>query len=295
VFNSNSDLDLFGNQCGCPQQTLWRLAMVDEPQDHAPDASSDERWNALEELDEWLRTPMLVLSFLWLLLVVVELVWGAFDALETFGTAIWIAFLVEFAVRFALAPEKAAFLSRNWLTVVALIVPAFRLLRAFRILRFTRATRGLRLVRLVGTANRGMNALRASLSRRGLGYVTGLTVLVALLGAGGMLAFEPASQVEGGFESYADALWWTGMLLATMGSEFWPRTPEGRILCFLLAVYGFAVFGYITASFASFFVGRDAASEQGEVAGAKEIAALRAEIAALRRDLQQGLQPPTLP
>lgn len=268
--------------------------MVDEPQDHAPEASSDERWNALEELDEWLRTPMLVLSFLWLLLVVVELVWGAFDALETFGTAIWIAFLLEFAVRFALAPEKVAFLSRNWLTVVALIVPAFRLLRAFRILRFTRSTRGLRLVRLVGTANRGMNALRASLSRRGLAYVTGLTVLVALLGAGGMLAFEPASQVDGGFDSYADALWWTGMLLATMGSEFWPKTPEGRILCFLLAVYGFAVFGYITASFASFFVGRDAASEEGEVAGTKEIAALRAEIAALRRDLQKGVQTPDL-
>jgi voltage-gated potassium channel len=84
------------------------------------------------------------------------------------------------------------------------------------------------------------------------------------------------------------------MLLATMGSEFWPRTPEGRILCFLLALYGFAVFGYITASFASFFVGRDAASKQGEVAGAKEIAALRAEIAALRRDLQNGVQTPNL-
>jgi voltage-gated potassium channel len=268
--------------------------MVDKSQGHAPDVSPDERWNALEELDAWLQTPMLVLSFLWLVLVVVELVWGSFDALETFGTAIWIAFLVEFAVRLALAPGKVAFLSRNWITVIALIVPAFRLFRAFRILRVARATRGLRLVRIVGTANRGMNALRASLSRRGLGYVTGLTVLVALLGSGGMLAFEPASQVDGGFESYADALWWTGMLLATMGSEFWPRTPEGRILCFLLAVYGFAVFGYITASFASFFVGRDAASEEGEVAGTREIAALRAEIAALRRDLQAGVQTPNL-
>ncbi len=262
--------------------------MADDPHLHASAKSEDERWNALAELDGWLRTPMLVLSFLWLLLVVVELVWGTFDALETFGTAIWIAFLIEFAVRFALAPEKTAFLRRNWLTVIALIVPAFRLFRAFRILRVARAARGLRLVRIVGTANRGMNALRSSLSRRGLGYVTGLTVLVALLGAGGMLAFEPASQVDGGFESYADALWWTGMLLATMGSEFWPKTAEGRILCFLLAVYGFAVFGYITASFASFFVGRDAASEEGEVAGTREIAALRAEIAALRRDLRQG-------
>jgi voltage-gated potassium channel len=264
--------------------------MVNEPQRHEPAAMPDERWNALEELDEWLRTPMLVLSFLWLLLVVVELIWGAFDILETFGTVIWVAFLIEFAIRFALAPEKSPFLSRNWLTVIALIVPAFRLFRAFPLLRAARAARGLRLVRIVGTANRGMNALRASLSRRGLGYVTGLTVLVALLGAGGMLAFEPASQVDGGFESYADALWWTGMLLATMGSEFWPKTPEGRILCFLLALYGFAVFGYITASFASFFVGRDAASDDGEVAGAMEIAALRAEITALRRDLQSGVR-----
>jgi voltage-gated potassium channel len=280
--------DLFANQDGCPLQTFGRLLMTNDAQSHDADAHSHERWNALEELDEWLRTPMLVLSFLWLLLVVVELVWGTFDALETFGTAIWVAFLVEFAVRLALAPEKSSFLSRNWLTVIALIVPAFRLFRAFRILKAARAVRGLRLVRIVGTANRGMNALRASLSRRGLGYVTGLTVLVALLGAGGMLAFEPASQVDGGFGSYADALWWTGMLLATMGSEFWPKTPEGRILCFLLAVYGFAVFGYITASFASFFVGRDAASDDGEVAGTKEIIALRAEIAALRRDIQQG-------
>jgi voltage-gated potassium channel len=263
--------------------------MANEPQDVTVDASSKERWDALAELDDWLRTPMLVLSFIWLILVVIELVWGTFDILETFGTAIWIAFLIEFSVRFTLAPEKMAFLRRNWLTLIALIVPAFRLLRAFRFLRIARAARGLRLVRIVGTANRGMNALRASLSRRGLGYVTGLTVLVALLGAGGMFAFEPASQVDGGFESYTDALWWTGMLLATMGSEFWPRTPEGRILCFLLALYGFAVFGYITASFASFFVGRDAASERGEVAGSGEIAALRSEIAALRREIREGL------
>ena len=62
-----------------------------------------------------------------------------------------------------------------------------------------------------------------------------MTVLVALLGAAGMLTFEPAGEVEGGFTSYTDALWWTAMLLTTMGSEFWPRTPEGRLLCLLLA------------------------------------------------------------
>ena len=255
-----------------------------------PEAS--ERLDALEHLDAWLRTPMLVLSFVWLALVLVELAWGSSSLLEVFGTAIWVVFLLEFALRLAIAPDKLAFLKANWLSVLALLAPAFRLLRAVRVLRFARGMRGLQLVRILGTANRTMNALRASLRRRGLGYVLALTVLVALLGAGGMLAFEPAAEVEGGFSSYGDALWWTGMLLTSLGSEYWPRTLEGRLLCFLLALYGFAVFGYITASFASFFVGRDAASQDAEVVGVQDIAALRAEIALLRQDLAGRWPPP---
>jgi voltage-gated potassium channel len=247
-----------------------------------------ERWSTLRGLEEWLETPMLVLSFVWLVLVIVELVFGSTAALEVFGTGIWVLFILEFAVRLTLAPDRAAFLRGNWLTIVALVVPAFRLVRGLRVLRFARAARGLRLVRIVGTANRGMNALRTSLSRRGLGYVLALTLLVALLGAGGMLAFEPASDSPGGFSSYADALWWTGMLLTTMGTDFWPRTIEGRLLCFLMALYGFAVFGYITASFASFFVERDAASPQGSTVGTADLAALRAEIVALRSALSAG-------
>lgn len=228
----------------------------------ARDETAAERWETLAQLDRWLRTPMLILSLAWLLLVITELVWGTSRLLETFGIAIWIIFLLEFALRLALAPDRPGFLRRNWLTVVALLVPALRLFRALRILRAARALRGMRLVRIVGTANRGMNALRSALKRRKLGYVVALTSVVALLGAAGMLAFEPASEVEGGFTSYGDALWWTGMLLTTMGSAFWPVTTEGRILCLLLSLYGFGVFGYITASFASFFLGRDAAERE---------------------------------
>jgi len=254
----------------------------------ATEGERAERYRVLAQLEDWLEGPMLALSFAWLALVLVELAWGGSSLLEVFGTAIWVAFLVEFAVRLVLAPDRVRFLRANWLSAIALIAPAFRLFRAFRIFRVARAAQGLRLVRVVGAANRGMNALRASLGRRGLGYVLALTILVALLGGGGMFAFEPASEVEGGFTSYADALWWTAMLLTSLGSEFWPRTPEGRLLCFLLALYGFAVFGYITASFASFFIGRDSASEDAEIVGAHDVAALRREIAALREELSRA-------
>lgn len=252
------------------------------------DGDARERWAVLGQLEDWLETPMLVLSFVWLVIVVVELAFGGSQLLETFGTVIWIAFILEFALRLTLAPEKLGFLRRNWLTVIALVVPAFRLFRALRVLRAARALRGFRLVRIVGTANRGMNALRATLHRRRLGYVVALTTLVALLGAGGMLAFEPADEVEGGFTSYGDALWWTGMLIATIGSAYWPVTTEGRILCMLLSLYGLGVFGYITASIATFFLGRDAAEQD---AAAAEMAALRAEISALRSTLDREKPP----
>ena len=246
---------------------------------------SVQRLELLEQLEDWLETPMIVLSVAWLGLVLVELIWGTTDLLEIFGIAIWLVFIVEFALRLWLAPDKSRFLTANWLTLIALAVPAFRMLRALRAIRIARAARGLRLVRVVGTANRGMKALQASMRRRGLGYVLALSAIVILLGAGGMLAFEPASEVEGGFTGYGDALWWTAMLLTSIGSEFWPKTAEGRLLSFLLALYGLGVFGYITASFASFFIGRDAAEDGAEIAGAVDIAGLRQEIAALRAEL----------
>ena len=245
----------------------------------------EERLRALEQLEEWLEKPMLVLSLAWLGIVVAELS-GTDNALLTAaGTVIWVLFIAEFAVRFALAPEKRPFLRRNWLTIVALLVPALRLFRALAVLRAARVLRGVRLVRIVGTANRGMNALRSTLRRRGFGYVLSLTAIVLLLGAAGMLSFEPADEVEGGFASYGHALWWTGMLIASIGTDFWPVTAEGRMLSALLALYGLAVFGYIAATFASFFIGRDADSEAGEIAGSAEIRALREEIAALRTAL----------
>ena len=82
------------------------------------------------------------------------------------------------------------------------------------------------------------------------------------------------------------------MLIASLGTDFWPATIEGRVLSALLALYGLAVFGYITAAFASFFIGRDAEEPAGPVAGAGDLSALRDEIAALRLSLEVSARVP---
>ena len=47
------------------------------------------------------------------------------------------------------------------------------------------------------------------------------------------------------------------MIITTIGSDYWPKTADGRILAFLLSVYAFSIFGYITAALASLLIGRD--------------------------------------
>lgn len=249
----------------------------------------DERRRFLERVELWLELPMIVLGIAWLVLLIVDLTLGLNPLLETAGLAIWAVFVVDFLLRLWLAPRKRAYLKRNWLTAVALALPALRVIRVVRIaraLRAARAVRGVRFLRVIGSLNRGMRTLHRTMSRRGFGYVALLTLMVTLVGAAGMYGFERPP--DGRLADYGAALWWTAMMMTTMGSEYWPQTPEGRLLCLLLALYAFAVFGYVTATIASFFVARDVEEDRER----NPIDALRGEIAALRRELLASREPP---
>lgn len=263
-----------------------------EDQGPAHQEIEKERFEILEQLEDWLETPLLILGFVWLALLVIELLWGLSPILETTTTVIWIVFIVDFFVKLLLAPKKLAYLRTNWLTALALLLPALRVLRITRVIRVARvarAARGVRLARILTSLNRGMRALRAGMRRRGAGYAAILTLLVAFVGAAGMYALEGPE--DGGiFQSYGQALWWTAMLLTTMGSEAWPQTPEGRALCFFLSLYAFAVFGYLTATLASFFVDRDAESGEAAVAGAGEVRKLRGDIERLRAEIRSLIE-----
>lgn len=246
--------------------------------------AEEDRDGLLHDLEAWSETPMLVLSAVWLVLLIVELGGGGTPATAALGTAIWIVFILEFALRLVLAPAKLRFLGRNVITIAALAVPALRLLRPLRLLRllrFARLSRGATLVRVVAGANRSMNALSRTMRRRGLGFVLALSVVVCLLGALGMRAFEADGPNGADFASFWDSLWWTAMIMTTMGSQAWPATGEGRLLAFLLSFYAFGVFGYVAAAFASFFIDRD--REETE---AQQLRALHDEVVGLRAELR---------
>ncbi len=228
--------------------------------------------------------------------------------LSSVSWLIWGLFVAHFLLEFVVAPRKTVYIRRHWMTALSLVLPAlraFRVLRVLRLVRLAPTSRSIGLLRLVTSLNRGMTAVSRLLQQHAVGYVIAITALVLFAGAAGMYRFErPTSHGEAsidqvvssgqGLETYGDALWWTGMILRTMASEYWPKTPQGRILCWLLAVYAFSIFGYITATIASFLIGQEKTRDREKArlqlqfrAVGQELAAMRVEIQSLRRLLEE--------
>jgi len=276
-------------------------------------ALKQERWELLEHINAMTEKPMIALAFVWLWLLIMDLTTGLGPILQLVNYVVWILFILDFGIEITIAPDRGQYLRRNWLTTLSLALPAlsvlsiFKAARALRLIRAARTVRTVSLFRLVTSLNRGMRATAGTLGRRGIGYVVALTVIVLFAGAAGMFAFErpdaaqatnmEARSDQGGFENYGKAVWWTAMLLTTAGSDEWPDTAEGRILCFFLALYAFAVFGYITATIASYFIdtakhsspSSDKSSIPEWVAIRDDLISIRDELAGLTADLNAQL------
>ncbi len=77
------------------------------------------------------------------------------------------------------------------------------------------------------------------------------------------------------------------MRVITAGSDFWPTTPEGRGLAVIISLFGYAVFGYVMATLATFFIGRDAEEKEAPVAGARDVEELKKMIMSLSKKIDE--------
>ena len=270
--------------------------------DGGREAVRSERFELLKQLEEVFEPLMVVLGLIFLGLLVVEysglrVSRATEDWLNRAENGIYFVFVGDFALRFVIAPAKGPFLRANWLTALSLAVPALRPLRAAR---GVAALRSVHLLRVLSGANRGMRALRLVTRGRQFAYVATLSLVVTLLGAGSVLYFD-RNAAEAEIRSYGEAVWWAATLVTTINSADDPVSFEGRMIAVVMRVYAVSVFGFITASIATYFIGETGggatAAEDAEAPAAGEggstpprtlreqIEALRGEIGALREEL----------
>jgi voltage-gated potassium channel len=240
---------------------------------------NEERIKLLSQINALFDFPLLLLSILWLILIIIDFVYGLSPFLQNLSLVIWGIFIIDFLIELSIAPNKKNYLNQNWIVVLSLFLPGLRVLRLFsglKIIKFANLARSFNLARILSSFNRSIRTARQTLRQRGLRYVLFLTTLITFLGAAGMYDFE-----RSGLRSYWDAVWWTAMIMTTIGSDYWPKTVEGRILALLLSIYAFSIFGYITAALASLLIGEE------KEASSKEIAELRMEVQNLSNEIRR--------
>jgi len=192
-------------------------------------------------------------------------------------TAVCVLFFGDFVVNVVRATDRKRYLvTWGWIDLLS-SVPAVELLRigrAARVIRIFRVLRGVRATRILAGVVLERRAQSTALA------AALVSLLLLFFSAAAVLQFEIAA--DGNIKTAADALWWAFVTITTVGyGDRFPVTVEGRMVGALLMTAGVGLFGILSGFVASWFL---TPNQQRQ---ASELDALRAEIGALRRAIEE--------
>lgn len=170
--------------------------------------------------------------------------------------AVWVIFIVDYVFRLAMTRRRWEFIKSNVVDLVAIVVPAFRPLRALRIITIV----------LIATRRFGH-----SVRNRTTLYVIVIAVFVWLMGG---LAITDAERNAPGasIQNVNDGWWWSFTSLVVGGSgAHVPVTDQGKLIEAGLFLAGLALLGTISAALAAWFVDRDGAQMRREARAERQL------------------------
>jgi voltage-gated potassium channel len=229
-----------------------------------------ERQRLMVRLERVTELPLLVLSFLMVPLLAGPYLWELTPAekslLAGLNVVIWASFAADLAVKTLIAPDRMRYLRQHWIDVIIVAVPFFR---------------PFRLLRLVIYGSRAFQGARR-LSK--IVYAFGSLIVATSV----IVAFERETNSQ--LSDFPEALWWGIVTITTVGyGDITPVTVGGRIVAGILMLTGIGMFSFLTANFASKFVGDDEKLESSaESKILAELELLRKEVRGLRVELERA-------
>ncbi|MGL4650685.1 MAG: ion transporter [Caldilineaceae bacterium] len=184
-----------------------------------------------------------------------------------------IILLVDFVLRFVRAPHKLRYFFGMGIFDLLGSIPAVSLLRFLRLPRVVWQVRFLR----DGSPKGVMHAIREQMAQSTLLTVAFVVLLVVMFGSMAIVGLE-ANDPNANITTGDDAIWWAIVTVATVGyGDRFPVTLGGRLIGTVMIVMGVSLFSVLTSYIASAFVAR------GETASDRELAAVRKELAEIKR------------
>jgi voltage-gated potassium channel len=151
----------------------------------------------------------------------------------------WIAFAADLIYGLSKAKDKAKYLKKHPLEVVAVLFPFLRPLRLMRVISF-----GGLAIQKVAIGRQFAITIKVFIASIFIAYISAVQITIT----------ERA--VEGSnIHNFGDGLWWAISTVTTVGyGDRYPTTTEGRFLAVVLMIMGISLVGVITASVAAWFV-----------------------------------------
>jgi len=196
-----------------------------------------QHWN---RLTEWpLTAAALVFLGVYAWDVIGDLHGRLAETADIITWVIWAAFVIDYIVSLTLAKPRLHWFLHHLLDLAIVVLPVFRPLRLLRLVRLVTV-----LQRAVGTAFRGRLVI----------YVISSATLLVFIAA---LAELDAEQNARGsnIRDFGDSVWWACVTIASVGyGDYYPVTPEGKVVAVGLMIAGLALLGSVTALLASWFI-----------------------------------------
>ena len=192
---------------------------------------------------------------------------------ELVAWAAWAVFVLDYVARFALSRDRVGFVRGSLFDLAVVALPLLRPLRL------------LRLITLLSVLNRNVGG---SMRGRVAVYVAGATSLVLLIASLAVLDAELGAK-GATITTFGDAAWWAFTTVTTVGyGDRYPITGQGRFIAGGLMLAGIALLGIVTASLASWLIDKvREVEEHTQAATRSDVAALTAEVRALRHELAE--------
>lgn len=188
--------------------------------------------------------PLAILAIVYLALYAIEVLGdlppAALWDFVLISDVIWAIFIIDFVARFLMSHHRGAFMKRNIIEFIALVLPMFRAFRMFRV------------IIALGFLTRVAQSLQGRINIY-LGLILPLLIFTCSLGVYEAEHLAPGAKIT----QFGDAVWWAFVTVTTIGyGDYYPVTFEGRTIAVLLMLSGLALVSVITVSVASWFLGR---------------------------------------
>lgn len=177
------------------------------------------------------------------------------------GWAIWAWFATDYAVRVDVANDRADYIRRHRIELVAALP-----------LDLVRPARLLRLLRPLAMLIRATKGLRDVLGLTGIKLIAAVGVTVVCVGGALLPRLDPEVA-----SSFGDGLWWAVVTTTTVGyGDISPTTTGGRLLAAALMIAGIGMLGALTGEVAERFLSMRTA--EADTSGDADVDHLRSRL-----------------